>query len=1258
MKWKKLFQNKTLQAGQSMCRDGGVALISVDHRIYTANVTGPDGDIHTVQVQDFGDSLPPSLYCNCAFAEEGIRCAHMAALLYWMEEEREGGKKEQELILSSDAFPATSQKENIEGLPLYRQTYHYFSIATATENYILTKEDVEKAKEMIASKEVLLRSCTTDYTRNHFRYFQPDDETGGLVLTVEGVYKGGNSHVRNAQGGRLLKVALDRKNILSMYCSVMDCPSYDPYSGSWYYRTDTNRPLCSHIIALLMLADAYVAEHPELGDATDMLGESLLQAFSDGETSISRHSLKPVVRLVPRLRLTTRLSESDPEYTNRRFHVKAEPELAVEFKVGTDKLYIVKNLKELHQAVTHRLFLGLGKKNGIQFATETFTEKSQALYDFLDRALREEFFRKDLNDGVSEISVTKELILYGQRLDEFFSIVEGNELELVDKTELPNGKRNVVAKDRELTLSLRAFPHKDKNGKFDGVTLDGTLPQFIQGSEDSYYLSRGFFYRIPKDNAKALAPFIAASDEGMIQILIGRQRLSDFYYHVLPKVSRYVDLSEAQKGVIEQYLPPEASFYFYLDAVEEDVTCAVMAEYDGEKYYLGNQEELLNRENFFRDLNLENRIIATVCSFFPDYDDRKKEFYTGKNEEVIYRILTEGVAQLMELGEVSTTRAFENLSVRTGWNLSVGVSVNANLLQLSVLSQDIPQEELIELLDSYKRKRTFHRLRNGEFLSLTEGDSVAVLEQMMEDLHLSAKEFTKGKMEIPSYRALYLNKMLEEHDEIATDRDRAFKTLVKSFKTLRDADYDVPPSLKPVLRNYQKQGFRWILTLAGYGFHGILADEMGLGKTLEMIAALVYEKQQGNLQRSLVVCPASLVYNWMVELAHFAPELKAEAVDGSKENRREILAKNDQDILVTSYDLLRRDIAEYEDYQFTYQILDEAQYIKNPKSGMSKAVKIIKSTHRFALSGTPIENRLSELWSIFDYLMPGFLYDYETFREDYETPIVAEKDEWVSKRLSAMTSPFILRRKKESVLKDLPEKLEEIRYTNFSSAQRKIYDSQLLRMKKTIEATSGEDFKKNKMKILADITRLRQICCDPTLLFEDYKGESSKKEMLLELIRDAMEDGHKMLVFSQFTSMLEKIGDALHEQGIPFYTITGETKKEKRLALVNAFNTDEVPVFLISLKAGGTGLNLTGADMVIHYDPWWNVAAENQATDRAHRIGQKKKVSVYKLIAKGTIEERILVMQQEKQNLADEILSGEGKSLSSMTKEELLEILG
>jgi SNF2 family DNA or RNA helicase len=361
------------------------------------------------------------------------------------------------------------------------------------------------------------------------------------------------------------------------------------------------------------------------------------------------------------------------------------------------------------------------------------------------------------------------------------------------------------------------------------------------------------------------------------------------------------------------------------------------------------------------------------------------------------------------------------------------------------------------------------------------------------------------------------------------------------------------------------------------------------------------------------------------------------------------------DVLVTSYDLLKRDAAFYEGKEFFWEVLDEAQYIKNPQTAVSKAVRIIRSRHRCALTGTPIENRLSEMWSIFDFLMPGYLYGYSTFRSQIEIPVTREKNEEVTARIRRMVAPFILRRLKKDVLKDLPDKLEEVRYARFEPEQQRIYDGQVVHMRSLLEA--GADMNSRRIQILAELTKIRQICCDPGLLAE-YDGPSAKREACLELIRSAIDGGHRMLVFSQFTSMLELLEKDLAAEDIAFYRITGSTPKEERLRLVHAFNEGSVPVFLISLKAGGTGLNLTGADMVIHYDPWWNIAAQNQATDRAHRIGQTRKVTVFKLIVRNTIEDKILEMQNSKADLADAILSGEAESLGQMSREQLLELIG
>jgi len=441
---------------------------------------------------------------------------------------------------------------------------------------------------------------------------------------------------------------------------------------------------------------------------------------------------------------------------------------------------------------------------------------------------------------------------------------------------------------------------------------------------------------------------------------------------------------------------------------------------------------------------------------------------------------------------------------------------------------------------------------------------------------------------------------------------------------------------------------------------------MGLGKTLQVITFLMSEWEEGGWKEkrdgrsclALIVTPASLVYNWQSEMEHFAPQLSVKIIAGNQGQREEMISEAvEGDILVTSYDLLKRDIDKYEGIIFENQVIDEAQYIKNQNTQAAKAVKQIQSGFRLAMTGTPIENRLSELWSIFDYLMPGFLYSYKRFKEKLEVPIIQNQDDIAMGQLQKMVRPFIMRRLKKDVLRDLPDKLEENVFARIEGEQQKLYDAHVLRMKLLLEGQSDQEFKQTKIQVLAELTKLRQICCDPSLVYEDYQKGSAKLDMCIELIENAVNGGHKILVFSQFTSMLERIQSRLDQEKIGYYTLTGATDKSMRRKLVEKFNADDTSVFCISLKAGGTGLNLTSADIVIHYDPWWNEAVQNQATDRAHRIGQKKVVTVYRLLTKGTIEERIMEVQEKKKALSDKVLSGEGIGSGSFSREELLGLL-
>ena len=546
-------------------------------------------------------------------------------------------------------------------------------------------------------------------------------------------------------------------------------------------------------------------------------------------------------------------------------------------------------------------------------------------------------------------------------------------------------------------------------------------------------------------------------------------------------------------------------------------------------------------------------------------------------------------------------------------------------------------------------------MKNGEFLALDDNGLMTVA-KLVEGLAVNKTDLQSQKFRLPRYRALYLDGILKEGSGITLYRDALFKAVVRGMKSVEDSDYEIPLTLRSVLREYQKTGFRWLKTLDSYGFGGILADDMGLGKTIQVIALLLDESNREPDSSALIVCPASLVYNWENEIHHFAPTLKVRTISGTAQEREELLkAASAGEILITSYDLLKRDIAFYEKREFRFQIVDEAQYIKNASTQSAKAVKSVNARTRFALTGTPIENRLSELWSIFDFLMPGFLFSYQRFKKEYELPIVRDQDENCLKGLHRMIGPFILRRLKKDVLKELPDKLENVIYSGFEKEQKELYTANAWQVKQQLELAG--DGGSDRIQILAQLTRLRQICCDPHLCYSNYNGSSAKLETCIDLIRNGVEGGHKILLFSQFTSMLEIIEKRLKKEGLAYYILTGATPKEERLHMVSSFKDDGVPVFLISLKAGGTGLNLTAADVVIHYDPWWNVAAQNQATDRTHRIGQEKQVTVFKLITKGTIEENILKLQESKKNLAEQIITEGTVSFGSLTKEDLIGLL-
>ena len=659
-----------------------------------------------------------------------------------------------------------------------------------------------------------------------------------------------------------------------------------------------------------------------------------------------------------------------------------------------------------------------------------------------------------------------------------------------------------------------------------------------------------------------------------------------------------------------------------------------------------------------RDVPGEFKVSQLITTYFKYTEDGSGNLVIKNDDEAVYRLISEGMKKFMDTGDVFVSESFKKIRVLPPVSTSVQVRTLGRWLELEVDTGALPREELAAVLAAYGKKKSFYRMKNGDFLTLVDGGLLTVA-KIAEQLGVAKELVGSDTIKLPAYRAMFLDAALKEDKSVSVYRDQLFKAVVRGMKDVEDSDYEIPKRLASTLRSYQKVGYRWLKSLDAYGFGGILADEMGLGKTIQVIALLLDEKAE-NGGTSLVVCPASLVYNWENEFAQFAPELKIMTAAGNQAEREEMFAayeKERPDVIITSYDLLKRDILWYHEKEFRFEIIDEAQYIKNSSTQAAKSVKAVPAKTRFALTGTPIENHLGELWSIFDFLMPGFLFTSQKFKRAFEMPIVRDQDPNALVQLKKLTGPFILRRLKKDVLKELPDKLETVLYSNMEGEQKDLYTAAAASLKEQLMEGTDGDYGKERMQILAELMRLRQICCEPSLCFDGYKGGSAKLDTCMELLLNGTSAGHKILLFSQFTSMLEIIAKRLKKEKIPFYLLIGSTPKRDRVQMASSFQKDDVMVFLISLKAGGTGLNLTAADVVIHYDPWWNVAAQNQATDRAHRIGQENQVSVFKLITKHTIEENILKLQEMKRDLADTVVTEGTGALSSITREDLIRML-
>lgn len=722
----------------------------------------------------------------------------------------------------------------------------------------------------------------------------------------------------------------------------------------------------------------------------------------------------------------------------------------------------------------------------------------------------------------------------------------------------------------------------------------------------------------------------------------------------LKNISKNIVLDENVRTFKEKLMKTTFNLY----KTEGKIYCNVKIDYCGYIIDLIRDEK---DNSFLRDLKSEKYIEFQLERF--KFIKREEDFCFIGNEEEMYELLSKGIKRLKEFGEVLLSEELKEFKVLDSSLISSELIELSNFYKLKFDFGDFELRELRESIEAMKKGERFYRTKKV-YLDLEDPGIVNFL-NLLEDLGL--ENIKDNEVYIDKSKVLYIQEKLKDRNLSFIKGGNVLQEIVGKLLNKEFKRKLVPKALNAELRPYQKEGFKWINEITDLGFGGVLADDMGLGKTLQIIAFLLSQKKS----KSIVVVPTSVIYNWMDEFEKFAPSIRIGLVHGSKSKRDRVLrgfkrgigikveeedlkekSYEKYDVLLTTYGTLKNDEKAYENLSFDYCIIDEAQNIKNPAAQATLSVKNIKSRCNIALTGTPIENNLMELWSIFDFVMPGYLFTKERFRERFIL------DESNLSELKSLITPFILRRLKEDVLSELPEKLEKKYLVEMKGKQKQLYSFYVKAIKNELnENKISEKSGKNKINLFAYLTKLREICLDPSIVVPDYKGESRKLTVVKEIVKDASESGKKILLFSQFTSVLQKIEEDFKKEDISYLYLDGETSAKERVERVKKFNEDSnIKVFLISLKAGGVGLNLTSASVVIHFDPWWNPAVEDQATDRAHRFGQENKVEVIKLVAKDTIEEKIVLMQEDKRELIQSLMDGktmDGKGLKRLTEEEI-----
>ena len=958
--------------------------------------------------------------------------------------------------------------------------------------------------------------------------------------------------------------------------------------------------MCKHVAAVLANEYYYLIRNEYVDDL--IVGERILSKFNNKVIDIKNN-----IRRKVNLKCELIFSGSN---------------VLFRLSIGLDKLYVITDskLNSFLHAIKNKEKMEFGKNFTFDGNLNYFDEEDMKIINFL------------LDYRHDAYSKNNPYLLSNREFNYLLEILKNRDIYIKDYGKINN-----------IIYGMPTSYHLSLSDNYT-ITIDDFSNYHLLTDNCKYILYNKNLYILSNEEKRLINIMV---DNSLDKVIFSKEKIDNFKNGLFNDIKKNIIVDDNIKEVV---IPKKPEINLYFD-IKNYLKCKLELDYNGNKInYFDKMESFrsIDDEEIVKDDLINNGFMIDKDYFILDDDDK------------IYDFIKEKLVDFNNKYHVFLDKKLENTKFIETLNIKNKFSIGEdNILSYGFNIDEVDKDELDNLFKALRLKKKYYRLKNDKIVNLLD-DDLQEMNDILENLNIKNGELIDGEVEVAKYRAIYMDSIKDKYHNI--DTNNLFDEFITNFKKYQKSKIKFNEFEENTLRDYQKDGVKWLYTIYKCDLGGILADEMGLGKTLQTICLIRKILEEKNDSKILIVSPTALVYNWKKEFDKFAPNLKYVMVSDNKKIRKNIFENQDNyNIFITSYGLIANDNDEYEKMNFELCVIDEGQKIKNYKANMTREVKKIKAKCKISLTGTPIENNLTELWSIFDFIMPGYLNNIHNFNEKYSiSNIDDDNNKEILKNLKNLITPFILRRKKSDVLKSLPDKIEKNLYVELDSKQKLLYAKEVKETKERIEElvrTGG--FLKSKMEILSLLTRLREICIDPKVIYENYDGGSIKMETIIDVIKENISNNHKMLIFSSFKRILDNLQDLLKQNNINSYMIDGSVKGTKRVEMVDSFNNDDTPCFLITLKAGGTGLNLIGADTVIHLDIWWNPQVENQATDRAHRIGQKKNVSVLKIICKGTIEERIIELQEKKKYLSDNLIENNDNagSISNLREEDIKKLL-